>query len=244
MLRLAVIGDVHDRRRTLSDSLDLIDGLPVDLALLVGDLGLDPPWDDLGRRAHRAAHDASVSGVLEDVEQRLECPALFVPGNHDLPDPAAEVRERNVDGRAIEAAGLRVAGFGGAGPERFGFPYEWSEEHAEQVLDQIAAAPTLDVLISHTPPAGTSLDLTTRGAHVGSRAVAAAIQRLRPRLFLCGHIHEAAGLEVIQGVPCLNAGALAPPAEQTQICLVDWENGPRRIERRRIDPPRSRQLFP
>ncbi len=244
MRRLAVIGDVHDRREALDAAMDLAAG-PFDLAILSGDVGLDPPWDEVGRLTARESHDASMGAVVGRVARRMGCPVVFVPGNHDLRDAIEIPGALNLDGVVRECAGLRLAGLGGAGPDRFGFPYEWSEEQAERRLAALPATPRIDLLLCHTPPAGTSLDLTGRGAHVGSNAVARAIARLAPRLFVCGHIHEARGFEVLDGIPCLNAGALAPPAEQIQLCLVDWDEGPVRIERRQHPPgPPRETLYP
>jgi hypothetical protein len=49
-----------------------------------------------------------------------------------------------------------------------------------------------DIIVSHGPP-HTCGDLTLSGSHVGSKALLAAIERVRPKAVFCGHIHEAAG---------------------------------------------------
>jgi len=150
----------------------------------------------------------------------------FVPGNHDLADPVAGLDAVNCDGRVVEIAGLLVAGLGGAGPARFGFPYEWDETQAERALEALVPADgRLDLALCHTPPAGTDLDRTRRGQHVGSRAVRSWIAAARPALFVCGHIHEAWGVERIDGVPCLNAGALGEPCGQEIGWIVEWSDG-------------------
>jgi uncharacterized protein len=46
------------------------------------------------------------------------------------------------------------------------------------------------VLVSHSPPRDTACDVVKGGAHVGSRAVRAWVERRRPSLVLSGHIHE------------------------------------------------------
>jgi Icc-related predicted phosphoesterase len=126
----------------------------------------------------------------------------------------------------IEIAGLRIAGFGGAGPTRFGFPYEWKESRAEEVLrTMLTGAPPVDILISHTPPARTSLDRTARGVHVGSEAVRRQMASARPGLVVCGHIHESWGFERVDGVLCLNAGALGDPFGEEIVWRVDWTGG-------------------
>ena len=226
------MGDVHGRHDRLDTVLGWLAPCDPDLALLVGDIGLDPPWGRSDRRRLRQEHDESVRGVVRRVRSALGCAVVFVPGNHDLPDPPDDVDGINVDRRVIILQGLRIAGLGGSGPALFGFPYEWSEEVADAVLGQMFPEPRrrLDLWLCHAPPARTRLDRTTRGEHVGSRAVARWIGVLRPRLFVCGHIHESAGLEWLDGVPCVNAGSLGEPHGREIACTVDWSDGPARVE--------------
>jgi len=212
---IAVIGDVHAERERLERVLARLGSHKPDLALLVGDIGVDPPWSEPARSAERAAHDESVLTVIGRVRVGLGCPVVFVPGNHDLADPPRGIDAVNCDRRIVEIVGLRIAGLGGAGPARFGFPYEWDDVEAARALEALAPEPGLvDLALCHTPPAETRLDLTQRGDHVGSAAVRRFVARARPTLFVCGHIHEAWGVEQVEGVPCLNAGALGPPHGQ------------------------------
>ena len=227
---LVLIGDVHGEEERLARVLDRLRPLHAALALLAGDIGVDPPWHRAQRRTHRARHDDSVRRVLARVVETLGCPVVFVPGNHDLADPPADARAVNADRRIVEVAGLRIAGFGGAGPAQFGFPYEWSEDEAERALEPLLAGPLpVDIWLSHTPPLGTALDRTATGESVGSAAVRRWIPRLRPRLFACGHIHESAGVERLDGVPCVNAGALGAPFARDLAWLVEWSGGPQAI---------------
>jgi hypothetical protein len=61
------------------------------------------------------------------------------------------------------------------------------EEELATHFDAIPAG--IDVLLTHTPPLGHG-DLTAAGDHVGSSALAAAIERAQPPLAVFGHIHE------------------------------------------------------
>jgi hypothetical protein len=228
--KIVLIGDVHDEIERLARSLEPVRGGRTDLALLAGDVGEDPPWDRALRRTRRAGHDASVRRVVAQVRAALDCPVVFVPGNHDLDDPPRDVDGVNADRRVVDAAGLRIAGFGGAGPTRFGFPYEWSENEAEEALaGAFSGAGRVDVFLSHSPPTGTGLDRTAHGSSVGSPSVGRWIRRLRPRLFVCGHIHEAWGVEWLGDVPCVNAGAFGEPYPRDLAWVVDWDDGPARI---------------
>jgi Icc-related predicted phosphoesterase len=247
MLRIAVFGDIHDHQERLGITLDLLgrrirdqaDSGRFDLALLAGDVGLDPPWFSPARETQRAAHDESMRRTVGGVAEVLRCPVLFVPGNHDLRDPVEEIAGVNIDGRVHRVRGLRVAGFGGAGPTPYGFPYEWTEREAALSLEAMFGGEpnSPDIFLSHTPPVKTTLDRTARGAHVGSPAVRDWLRRVRPRLFVCGHIHEARGVERVEGVPCLNAGALGEPHGEAIVWIVQWESGsPIRVESLRPGP--------
>jgi len=237
-MKIAIIGDVHARQERLVRVLERIGPDPPDLALLVGDVGRDPPWPEPLRQTKREDHDESVRQVLARVRDGLRCPVVFVPGNHDLRDAATDADGINCDGRIVEVAGLRVAGFGGAGPGRFGFPNEWDEPEADEMLrDLLDGTARLDILISHTPPARTGLDRTAHGEHVGSEAVRRWIATARPGLFVCGHIHEAWGVERVGEVPCLNAGALGEPFGQEIVWRVLWSpEGPSEIRSFNLSP--------
>lgn len=217
MTVLGVIGDVHAHprlervlvrlRRAREDGS--LDGI-----LLVGDLGY--PDVRPGRRPDASRHAqylASVDTVLAAV-RALGVPVAWVPGNHDLPDVPGE---GNADGRVLDIAGLRVHGIGGAGPERFGFAYEWDEDEIRG-----RAEPSCDVLLSHTPPARTRLDVVRSGGHVGSEAVRERAARHRGVL-VCGHIHEAPGADRVGDCLCVNAGGLGEPYGRAQVAFVRWD---------------------
>ena len=61
-----------------------------------------------------------------------------------------------------------------------------------------------DVLVTHGPPAGVG-DRTHRGATVGCADLTAAVARVRPRLHVFGHIHEAYGVVERDGTRFVNA---------------------------------------
>ena len=101
----------------------------------------------------------------------------------------------------------------------------------------LADASPFDILISHTPPARTNLDRTARGEHVGSEAVRRWIATARPALLVCGHIHESWGVERVEGVLCLNAGALGEPYGEEIFWLVRWSTeGPIAIRSFHVSP--------
>jgi len=199
--------------------LERIEAVGVDGILQVGDIG----GHALGRRKPEkhperlAAYQRSVDEVLHEL-RRLGVPVLWVPGNHDVREVAGE---GNVDFGVGEIGGLRIAGIGGAGPDRFGFPYEWEDNHIRQ-----RTIPDCDILLVHAPPRDTPLDLVPhRELHVGSQAIRELAEQHHGAL-VCGHIHESPGVVMLNDCLCLNAGGLGEPWGSARVgFLEDLDRG-------------------
>lgn len=140
----------------------------------------------------------------------IEAPTVLVPGNNETEDalrkaavdwPTAEV----LHGQPAELAEARLYGLGAGIPTT---PWDWSFDLSESdAAERLEAVPEgLDLLVLHSPPYG-HCDTSGQGEHLGSRAIAEAIEAKRPRVAVCGHIHESWGLESrIGGTQVLNLG--------------------------------------
>ncbi len=121
-------------------------------------------------------------------------PFVLVPGNAESADElraAAHDGWTVLHGQGTVVAGLRLFGLGYGVPVTPFGPWSCDLEEAEaaRLLDHCGAA---DVLVTHSPPRGVG-DRTSAGETVGSTAIRAAIERIRPALALCGHVHESWG---------------------------------------------------
>jgi uncharacterized protein len=154
--------------------------------------------------AHR--HLSTTIAVLRAVTK----PAILVAGNNETTDELAEACRDWPTAIVLHGSGIRVAGIdfygigGGIPVTPFGaWSYDFTEPEASKLL---ADCPTGCVLVSHSPPYGT-VDRSSRDISLGSTAVRDAIERYRPKLVVCGHIHACAGLEGMIGPsPVINAG--------------------------------------
>lgn len=61
-----------------------------------------------------------------------------------------------------------------------------------------------EILVTHTPPYGYH-DRTSRGMHVGCKALLHKIEAIRPRVCIFGHIHESHGWSQENGILMINA---------------------------------------
>ena len=127
---------------------------------------------------------------LDVLSTVYSAPLLFVRGNHDLPGrqgdyPAAA----EIDGRVVREQGLLIAGLEGSIRYSDG-AHQYTER---QMLAKVLAlrvrlgARRLDILITHGPPAG--VNEGSDAPHRGLKAVRRAVEWMRPRYLLHGHIH-------------------------------------------------------
>lgn len=102
----------------------------------------------------------------------------------------------NVDGAIVNDKGLTVAGLGGSvryaeGPNRYTqgqMRRRALRLEARGRLRRAFRRDGVDVLITHSPPFEVG-DIPDDPAHVGFSAFHRLVEKLRPRLFLHGHVH-------------------------------------------------------
>ena len=122
-----------------------------------------------------------------------------LPGNHESAAQIAALCDQyglnNLHERHFLAGAHHIAGLGYSSPTPFNTPGEYTETELAARLTPFEALDPL-VLVCHAPPYGTALDQVKPGVHAGSTAVRDFLRRRQPRLFFCGHIHEAEGAVV------------------------------------------------
>jgi Icc-related predicted phosphoesterase len=117
-------------------------------------------------------------------------PLVFVRGNHDPPDRQGDYpREAEIDGRVVREKGLLIAGLEGSIRYSDG-PHQYTERQMMRKVQALRVRLRLrhpDILITHGPPAG--VNEGTDAPHHGLQAVRRAVEWMRPRLLLHGHVH-------------------------------------------------------
>ncbi len=142
---------------------------------------------------------ASVHAGLEDTVEALrgiERPVVLVPGNNETEEALREACQGWDSATVLHGEGAQIDGvaFFGLGAGVPVTPWEWSFDLTEQeAARMLEPCPEDCVLVVHSPPHG-HVDLS-RGEHLGSESILGAIEAKRPRLALCGHIHEQWGQE-------------------------------------------------
>ncbi len=107
---------------------------------------------------------------------------------------------------------IKIMGVGMSTPTPFSTPSEVPEQVLGRMIQQtyadIGAYDKL-ILVSHTPPANTAVDVLPNGQHVGSPSVRRFIEDRQPDICLTGHIHEARTMDRIGKTTIINPGMLA-----------------------------------
>ncbi len=194
-MRLFVISDIHGAKEPFEAAAPLLQA--ADWIVVAGDL----------TRGKTRTEAAEIIACIERYSNRI----LAVHGNWDRPEVKDLLEEKGYSlhgtGRILD--GVSFFGLGGSSPTPMNTATEYTEEEIGVFLqrgyERVRQAPRV-VLISHVPPRGVR-DRSFLGLRGGSRSVAAFLAASPVSLCLCGHIHEAAGIERFHETLVANAGS-------------------------------------
>lgn len=174
---------------------------------------------------------------------------IFVAGNHDtsFEDTPTQAREWFYDGHnladvkpgddgvyylqdsavEVDVNGQKVKIYGSPWQPEF-CNWAFNLDTPEQLKAKWDLIPKgLDVLITHGPPYKLCDQVIRGKEHVGCRELRAAIQRTRPKLHVCGHIHEGYGVSRFGDTFIANASSCTAgyhPSNKPLVFLLH-ENG-------------------
>ncbi len=148
---------------------------------------------------------------------------LAVAGNCD----SAEIDQRLIErGVSLHRRGVRIDDLGFFGlsamPPWRGDMYEFPEEELDRFLAagfaQVEGSSRL-IMVPHCPPRNSEVDRSS-GANLGSIAVRSWVDKAKPILVICGHIHEARGQAKIGNTIVVNCG----PAKNGNYAVAEVGN--------------------
>jgi Icc-related predicted phosphoesterase len=134
-------------------------------------------------------------GLEETLEQLdVGTEVYLLPGNHDDAKELKWICKEHSSfnyfhGEHIVLESKSFAGLGGGMP---GLPFRVSEDKAGLILNRFISLENL-VLVTHTPPYGTAVDMTWSGAHIGYHSLRDFVTEVQPLAVYSGHVHEAKG---------------------------------------------------
>ena len=188
-MKIAFATDLHDSPRTMEWLARTI--AEYNLVIIGGDVG----------------SISSMNEILNFAKSSPK-PIIIVPGNHDTPIADFWSRNNMLHIETKKVGKYLVGGIGGSLPVQ-GSIMEFDETEYLQMCKNLGP---VDILVIHQPPKGTKCSLAydvtsqTSLTDIGSIAVRKYIEETRPRLVLCGHVHESPAVDWIGDTVIVNPG--------------------------------------
>lgn len=189
MKKLVLISDTHEYQMPLPDG---------DILIHAGDL--------TGSGSFR-----QVQRELDWLNSQPHKHVVIIAGNHDFafenPKVTSPVLELGrivyLENSEVTIEGLRI--YGSPVQPKYGW-WAFNVERGEAIRKYWDMIPNnVDVLVTHGPPMGT-LDQAALGSpHLGCEELALAVDRVKPRLHMFGHIHGGRGYKNFNGTEFFNA---------------------------------------
>lgn len=180
-MKILAFGDLHGDSRLAEKLANKAEKEKVDLVIICGDItNFDSGTDNL-------------MGPFVKKHQKV----LFIPGNHDSLATADFLAEfypiKNIHGYSVRYKDVGIFGAGGAniGVEQFTEKelYDLLQKGFEKVKYL-----KKKIMVTHVHPSGTKMEKFSKFVP-GSDGIKNAIEKFKPDIMLCSHVHEAEGLE-------------------------------------------------
>jgi Icc-related predicted phosphoesterase len=195
-MKLICVSDLHGELQASRFLFDFISKAAPDGIILAGDV---------------TSGSVSYAEELFEGLDRTRLPYYAVHGNND-PEPVQDFFSEtghDLAGKRVEIGGIPFYGLGGSGPTPFNTACEYTEDTIARKLADLKVPDDGNfILVSHTPPRDVAADMTAHGNHVGSRSVREFVLEKKPRVVVCGHVHEMHLTEMLGQTLIAKAGTL------------------------------------
>jgi len=177
-MKILAFVDLHGRMTALKKLVARANKPDIDLVINAGDLTIF--GDKLG--------------VIARELSKIKKPLIMLPYNHETDSEILNVCKKYKQMIYLQRKWMRknnylFMGYGGGG---FSFIDKKFEKVAKRFKKLIKKDDKV-ILISHAPPFNTKLDKLHSGEHCGNKSIRKFIEKEKPILVICGHIHDCDG---------------------------------------------------
>jgi len=180
-LKILAAGDIHGDIGLAEKLAEKAKKEKVDLVVLCGDLTLG---------------EISTQNIIGPFKKRHE-KVLLIPGNHETVATADFLAElygvKNIHGYSVKYKDVGIFGAGGANIGLFQIDEKETYDLLKKGFDRIKYLKK-KIMVTHVHPSGSKMEKFTT-MFPGSEGVRKAIEKFKPSLLLCSHVHEAEGIE-------------------------------------------------
>lgn len=199
-MRILVVSDIHFNQHIFENLKNFIRlRSDIDTLVIAGDIFQTYIGHD--NRERQAIMYISFRKWCRELQVKT---VKYILGNHD------EVRIPEDDPyylRRSEMIGQEtMVPFEWTVPTNIGWPREAAENKMKSMLNRLAAD-NKTIVVAHNPPYR-CLDQIMNGSRIGSPAIRKWIERIKPALWICGHVHEGYGQSSIGRTIVLNCACL------------------------------------
>ncbi|MBI5149103.1 metallophosphoesterase [Candidatus Pacearchaeota archaeon] len=182
-LRILAVGDLHGDTRQAVKLAEFAKKKKVDYVILCGDLTFG---------------EQSVDYLVGPFVKRGE-KVLLIPGNHETLATANFLEKLyrpnalNIHGKSIKTGEIGIFGAGGANIGLSQMPEKTIYKTLKYGFEKIKGS-KIKIMVTHVHPSDTLMGRLSSFVP-GSTGVREAIEKLKPDIVLCSHVHEAEGIE-------------------------------------------------
>jgi len=185
-MKIFAAADIHGSQYRLNTILNNIEKYSPDVVIICGDITQFGPGE-----------------VAKNFLNQIKVDTLALPGNIDTPDvnkAISDSKATNINHKRIEKNGLAVVGIGGDLSDSLS---EISIEYKNKKIPLIKTISKDTILVTHVPPYKTQ-DKVFFGHHSGNKELRQIVDKYKPKLVLCGHIHEDPGVKMLEETLIVN----------------------------------------
>jgi len=200
-MKILALADIHGSQFRINIVLKNIQRYSPDIVVICGDITQFGPGE--------------LATTLLD---QIPIETLAVTGNIDTPDVSKGIddsKATKIEMKKVVKKGISFVGVNGIDPNQVTVAKD------KKLIDESS------VLVSHEPPYGAQ-DKVFFGTHAGNKDLRNLINKFKPRLVLCGHIHEDPGITKIDSTTVVNCsmgkrgeGALIEINEDISVKMLD-----------------------
>jgi len=200
-MKILAIADIHGSQYRLNIALKNIEKYSPELVIICGDITQFGPGE-----------------LAKNFLNQIPKETLAITGNIDTPDVKKAIDESkatNIEMKKVVKKGISFIGINETNLDEFKILNE------KNILDEKI------ILVSHKPPYGIQ-DKIFIGMHGGNKELREIIDKYKPQLVLCGHIHEDPGFTKIGDTIVVNCsmgkrgeGALVEINENISVVMLD-----------------------
>jgi hypothetical protein len=211
-MRLIATADFHGKQYRVNELIDAIEEFSPDLVVVCGDITHLGPGE-----------------LAKTLLDQIPIETIAIPGNMDTAEVFEHIdksRATNLHLKKVKKNGETFVGLGGSDTPLLPIDKQLvisEDEVGEKIGDLVEDR---CVLVTHVPPHGVQ-DSVFLGMHAGSRWIREIVERYKPRLHLCGHIHEDPGFSKLGESVVINCsmgkhgrGALIDINERIEIEML------------------------